>query len=117
VNFAIGSGACAGEAAIEALAARDTSLAGLAGYRRRLEESFVLKDHRKFRDAPGLVLGARTQRIYPKLVCSIAEQLFTVRNPAPKRGALSIGRTEFRRAGLRVRDVARDAFTAMRSFG
>ncbi len=37
VNFAMASGMYAGEAAAEALAANDTSAAGLAGYERRLE--------------------------------------------------------------------------------
>ena len=35
VNFAIGAGPAAGETAVEAIAAGDTSAAGLAGYRRR----------------------------------------------------------------------------------
>ncbi|MDP9187970.1 MAG: FAD-dependent oxidoreductase [Actinomycetota bacterium] len=116
VNFAIGSGAIAGEAAADAMAAGDTSTASLSRYRRRLEQSFVLKDHKKLRRAPSLVLGERTQTVYPKLACALAEQLFTVENPAPKRGAVTIGRAELRRAGVRARDVARDAYAALRSF-
>jgi electron transfer flavoprotein-quinone oxidoreductase len=116
VNFAIGSGAIAGEAAAEAITAGDTSAASLGRYRHRLERSFVLKDHRKLRRAPSLVLGERTQTVYPKLACALAEQLFTVENPAPKRGAMTIGRAELRRAGVRARDVARDAYTALRTF-
>lgn len=117
VNFAIGSGVAAGETAAEALAAGDPSARGLAGYRRRLERSFVLADHRKLRRAPGLVLGERMQHRYPHLVCSIAEQLFTVDNPNPKRGLLAIGRAELRRSGVRLRELARDAYTALRTFG
>ena len=49
VNFAMASGIYAGEAALEALRAGDVSAAGLAGYRRRLESTFVLRDHRKLR--------------------------------------------------------------------
>jgi electron transfer flavoprotein-quinone oxidoreductase len=117
VNFAIGSGAAAGAAAADALAAGDTSAAGLAGYRRRVESNFVLKDHRKLRNAPALVLGERTQKVYPRLACAIAEQVFTVENPAPKRGAMTIGRAEIKRAGVRMRDLARDAYAGMRSMG
>ena len=51
VNFAIGSGQAAGEAAIDALLTGDVSAAGLAGYRDRLEASFVLADHRRLRRA------------------------------------------------------------------
>lgn len=38
---------------------------------------------------PSLVLRERTQTVYPKLACAIAGQLFE--NPAPKRGAVTIG--------------------------
>lgn len=117
VNFAMASGAAAGATAAEAIDAGDTSASGLAGYRRRLESSFVLADHKRLRRAPHLVLSERVQRQYPELICSIVEELFTVRNPAPKRGIASVARAEARRAGLRLRDLARDGWTAMRTFG
>ena len=117
VNFAIASGMIAAEVAAEALASNDVSAAGLAGYRRRLEEIFVLKDHRKLRRVPSLVLGDRVQQQYPQLACNLVERMFRVDNPDPKPGLARIGRDELRRAGLRVRDLARDAWTAARSFG
>lgn len=117
VNFAIGSGAAAGETAVQALVRGDVSRAGLAGYRTRLEQSFVLADHRKLRRAPHLLLSDRVQRRYPELVCRIAEELFTVRNPTPKPGIRRIAKSELNRAGLHLRDVSRDAWTAWRSYG
>lgn len=117
VNFAIGSGAAAGQAALEALAVGDTSAAGLSGYRRRLEESFVLADHRKLRRIPHLVLSERVQARYPALACNLVEGLFTVDNPRPKPGALAIARREARRAGVRLRDAAGDAWVALKGFG
>ena len=117
VNFAIGSGAAAGETAVQALARGDVTAAGLQGYRTRLEQSFVLADHRKLRRVPSLLLSERVQRRYPEMACRVAEELFTVRNPAPKPGLGRIGREELRRSGVRVRDVARDAWTAWRSYG
>ncbi len=117
VNFAIASGMIAAEAAAGALARDDVSADGLAGYRRRLEEIFVLKDHRKLRRVPSLVLGERVQERYPQLACNLVERMFRIDNPDPKPGLARIGRDELRRAGLRVRDLARDAWTAARSFG
>jgi electron transfer flavoprotein-quinone oxidoreductase len=117
VNFAMASGAAAGEAAAEALERGDTSAAGLGGYRRRLESGFVLKDHTRLRRAPHLVLSDRVQRQYPELVCNIVEELFTVRNPEPKPGLVRIARSEARRAGVRLRHLARDGWAAMRTFG
>ena len=117
VNFAVGSGAAAGATAVEALNAGDTSEAGLAGYRRRLEASFVLADHKRFRRAHRLVLSDRVQHRYPEFVCNLVEQMFTVDNSEPRPGLLSLSRREARRSGLRLRHLARDAFEGLRSFG
>lgn len=117
VNFAIGSGAAAGEAALEALASGDTSAAGLAGYRRRIEANFVLRDHKKLRDAPHFVLSERVQRKYPQVVCDLVEQLFTVENPKPKPGGIRAAWREFRKTDLKVRDVVKDAWRVARTFG
>jgi electron transfer flavoprotein-quinone oxidoreductase len=117
VNFAIGSGAAAGETVLEALSSGDTSAAGLAGYRPRMEKSFVLADHRKLRRAPGLVLSERVQRIYPKIACDAVESLFTVTNPVPKRGGARTVLGELRSAKVRVRDLVSDAWTGLRTYG
>ena len=117
VNFAIGSGAAAGEAAAEAISAGDTSAAGLAGYRRRIESSFVLQDHKKLRRAPHLVLSERMQQQYPRLVCDFMEKMFTVENPKPKPGALRTAWREVRHHDVRLRDLARDGWAALRTYG
>lgn len=117
VNFAIGSGQAAGEAAHEALGRGDTSEAGLAGYRSRLEGNFVLSDHRKLRLAPELLMSHRMQREYPQLMCNIVESMFTVTNPEPKRGVTAIAWREARRAGVKVRHLAKDLWTTARTFG
>ncbi|MET7762469.1 FAD-dependent oxidoreductase [Streptomyces sp. NPDC005393] len=117
VNFAIGAGLAAGRTAAEAIAAGDTSARGLAGYRRRLADSFVLADHKRLRDAPDLVLGERMQRQYPGLVCDLAEQVFTVTNPRPKRGMAAEFLRAARRNDVRLRDLARDGLKSLRTFG
>ena len=70
VNFAMASGMYAGETAVEAVAAGDTSADGLGGYRRRLSETFVLRDHRRLRRAPSLVLSDRVQHLYPQMLAN-----------------------------------------------
>ena len=117
VNFAMASGIYAGEAVAEALAADDPSAVGLAGYRRRLEDTFVLRDHRKLRRAPSLVLSDRVQHLYPDMIANTVERMFRVDNPAPKPGLRRILNEERRRAGVKVRDLARDAIDGLRSFG
>ncbi len=116
VNFAIGSGLAAGQAAAEAIAAGDTSARRLSSYRRRLESSFVLADHKRLRRAPHLVLSDRVQRRYPGFACDIAEGMFTVTNPAPKPGVLAIARHAAKGSGVRLRHLLRDAFAGGRVF-
>jgi electron transfer flavoprotein-quinone oxidoreductase len=117
VNFAIGSGKAAGETAVEALRARDMSVEFLGRYQSRLEADFVLRDHRKLAGAPGLVMSERVQQRYPQLVCNLVEGMFTVTNPTPKTGALKLVRAEAKRAGVRLRDLARDGWAGLRTYG
>lgn len=116
VNFAIGAGLAAGQAAAEAIAAGDTSARGLAGYRRRLKASFVLADHKRLRDAADIVLADRMQREYPGLACDFVEQVFTVTNPAPKVGMAREFFRAVRGNKVRLRHLARDGWKALRAF-
>jgi electron transfer flavoprotein-quinone oxidoreductase len=117
VNFAIGSGAAAGTAAGEALDRGDVSAAGLAGYRRGLERTFVLKNHKKLRRVPGLLLSDRVQHRYAPMVCELAEALFTVTDPAAKTGLVKLVRAAAKRNGVRLADLARDGWATVRSIG
>ena len=116
VNFAIGAGLAAGRAAADAIAAGDTSRSGLAGYRRALERNFVLQDHIRLRRAPNLILSDRMQQQYTKVICDLAEQLFTVTNPTPKPGTARILMRAIRRHRVRWRDLARDGIETLRTF-
>ena len=117
VNFAMASGMYAGEAAAEAVRAGDLTAVGLAGYQRRLSDTFVLKDHRRLKRAPELVLSDRVQHLYPQMIANVAERMFRVDNPDPKPGLRRILGQERKRAGVRRRDLARDGWIGFRSFG
>ena len=117
VNFAMASGMYAAEAAAEALAANDTSTVGLAGYERRLNDTFVLRDHRKLRRAPSLVLSDRVQHLYPHMIANTVERMFHVDNPSPKPGLRRVLNEERKRAGVKLKDLASDALDGLRSFG
>ena len=117
VNFAMASGMYAGEAAAEAVRAGDVSAQGLRGYQRRLSDTFVLQDHRKLRRAPELVLSDRVQHLYPQMVANMVERMFRIDNPQPKPGLRRILKQERKRAGVRRRDLIRDAITGFRSYG
>ena len=49
---------------------------GLAGYRRRLEESFVLRDMKQYRNVPHLMENPRLFSDYPKMTAGIMRDLF-----------------------------------------
>ncbi|MCP3987768.1 MAG: FAD-dependent oxidoreductase [Actinomycetia bacterium] len=117
VNFAIGSGATAASVALDALNKDDCSAEVLASYPTRLEEEFVLRDHRKLRKAPGFVLSDRVQHQYPNLFCDLAEAVFTVTNPEPKRGMAALVRSAAKGQGVRLRDLVRDGLRASRIYG
>ena len=117
VNFAMGSGSAAGLAAAEAIRRGDTSAKGLAGYEARLESNFVMKDHRRLRNAPHLVMSERIQQQYPALVCNAIERVFQVDNPEPKPRISAILRSEVKRSGIRMRDLVKDGLDAMKTFG
>jgi electron transfer flavoprotein-quinone oxidoreductase len=117
VNFAMASGIYAGEAAVEALAAGDTTATGLRGYERRLNDTFVLRDHKRLHRAPAIVLSDRVQHMYPQMIANSVERMFRVDNPAPKPGLIRVLNQERKRAGLKVRHIVQDTLDGLRTFG
>ena len=117
VNFAMASGMYAGQTVVGAIGNGDVSQRGLGGYARRLSDTFVLRDHRKLRRAPELVLSDRVQHMYPSMVTAIAERMFRVDNPAAKPGLRRIFREERKAAGVHLRDLISDSRSGFRSFG
>jgi electron transfer flavoprotein-quinone oxidoreductase len=89
----------------------------MSGYTDRLEKSFVLRDHRKLRKVPHLVLSDRVQHKYPAFVAGVVERVFRVDNPHPKPGVRRIVREERKKAGIGLLDLLRDGWTGMRGFG
>jgi electron transfer flavoprotein-quinone oxidoreductase len=117
VNFAMASGMYAGEAAAKAIHNGNTSASGLQSYTKKLNETFVLKDHKKLRKIPHLVLSDRVQHKYPMFVTGIVERMFSVENPHPKPGVRRIVREERKKAGIKLSDLLRDALTGLKGFG
>lgn len=79
MDLAIAAGQQAGRSAALALAAGDTSAAGLAGYRQGLEDSFVLRDLKTLRHFPDFMeTTGRMFTEYPKLARDAMRSLFLV---------------------------------------
>lgn len=117
VNFAMASGMYAGQSAATAIDAHDVSAAGLKSYSKKLNDTFVLKDHKKLRKIPHLVLSDRVQHKYPHFVTGVVERMFMVINPDPKPGVRRIVKEERKKAGLSLLDLLRDALVGLKGFG
>lgn len=78
MDLAIASGEYAARAVIAAKEKGDFSAAGLALYKKLLEESFVLGDMKQYQNVPPLMENPRLFTQYPALVSGIMHDLFTI---------------------------------------
>jgi electron transfer flavoprotein-quinone oxidoreductase len=78
INLAMTSGALAAETAIEAIEAKDYSDQMLSLYKKKLDDSFIIKDMITFRSAVDMMRMERLFGTYPQIVCSILEKMYRV---------------------------------------
>lgn len=116
INFAVASGAAAGETAAEASASGQPGAAALRAYERRLDRSFVLRDFRRFRRAPAFAMSERLQNVYPGVMTALAEQALASRGQ-PRSKLLALAREELSRAGVPAWRAVRDLWKGGRAFG
>jgi electron transfer flavoprotein-quinone oxidoreductase len=114
-NMAIASGRMAGETAIAAKEKGDFSAETLSLYEEKLKNSFVLKDLRDLRRAPGFF---RTHReffgVYPRMLNEAAKGFLTVDETSKKETRNEIFRMVRRNRPLWR--IGRDMFDAVRAF-
>jgi electron transfer flavoprotein-quinone oxidoreductase len=85
MDYALHSGILAAETIVEAKQAGDFTSTTLKKYRDKLEDSFILKDMRKFQDAVHFLHSKEMFENVPSLVCDFGKQFFTIKNePTPK---------------------------------
>ena len=108
-NFAMFSGKYAGQTAVEAKKANNFSSSQLSVYRRYLEESFVLKDLKKFRDIPHYISTHKQfMTLYPELLNSLMYKFLQV-DGRPKEEHLKEMKKEIYTKRGRI-GVLRDAY-------
>lgn len=79
MDYAVAAGQMAGKAAVKALDAGDTSKAGLKCYVDMLEDSFVLKDLRQFKNVPHFMENFdRMFCGYPEMIRDMMNGMFVV---------------------------------------
>ncbi|MBW2475765.1 MAG: FAD-dependent oxidoreductase [Deltaproteobacteria bacterium] len=78
INLAAQSGVLAGKTAIEAHQQNDFSKSSLSGYRKKLEDSFVLQDLKLYRRTPHMLHNNRIYSQYPELVCNVMDEIYRI---------------------------------------
>jgi electron transfer flavoprotein-quinone oxidoreductase len=114
MDLAIGSGVAAADAVVEAIGTGDVSSVGLAGYRSRLEDNFVLKDLRTYTGAPGFLERERLYGAYGELAADLFRGVFRF-DGTPHRHLRVLARTAWKGSRLRLRDVLGDGWAGVRA--
>jgi len=79
INLAVASGTAAGETAAEAVARGNTSSEILSSYQERLEESFVLKDMKKYAGFRGFMKeNPQLLSVWPRVFLGMLKEIFTI---------------------------------------
>lgn len=78
MDYAMRSGILAAETVVENAGSGDYSAAALAGYERRLEESYIMKDMRSFQGAVHLLHDPLMFGVLPSVACDFGRSFFTV---------------------------------------
>lgn len=76
MNFAIASGFAAGEAIKKAKENNDFSKKGLASYKEKLAQSFVLPTLQTFQHAPAFLANPRIYTTYPSILCGVLRSIY-----------------------------------------
>ena len=113
INLASHSGILAGEAVVEAHKRQDFSRKGLANYKKLLDDSYVMRDLKLYKNAPQMLHNNRIYREYPELLCAVMEQLYRI-DGAPKE---NLSKLFLKAAGEKVglKALAADGFSAWRA--
>ncbi|MDF1554567.1 MAG: FAD-dependent oxidoreductase [Deferrisomatales bacterium] len=113
INLAAHSGILAADTVVEARAQGDFSASSLGSYRRKLEQSFVLKDLKLYRRAPKMLHIDRLYEIYPAVLCDFMDRVYRIDGtPKEKLAKLLLNKARQR---VTTRELLSDAFTAWRS--
>lgn len=113
MDFAIASGVMAAKAVIKAREKSDFSRSSLSMYQKFLEDSFVLRDLRNYRKAPRFLRKRSIYNVYPKMICDLAERVYTV-DEKPKKKLFKLTLDEVKEKTT-MRQFFKDIFEGGRS--
>lgn len=114
MDLATASGIAAASGIESALAAGDTSKAGLAGYRTALFESFAGKDMQTYAKAPAFLERERMYEQYGSLLADVLYGAFN-HDLSPRRHLRDVAKAAFKRSPVRLRDLISDGLAGVRA--
>lgn len=114
INLAITSGALAAETAIQAIEAKDYSARMLSLYKKKLDDSFIIKDMRTFKNAVDMMHLERLFQSYPQILANILEKIYRV-DGTPRSKLLRLARKEAL-AKLGLKDLISDGIKIGRAW-
>jgi electron transfer flavoprotein-quinone oxidoreductase len=113
MDLAVASAEAAARTVLEAREKNDFSEAGLAGYRQRLESSFVFNDMNLYKRMPELMEHSpRLFKEYPELMANIMQDLFIV-NGKPQRPLFKMLLSRCKEIGFM--NLMKDGFKGVRA--
>jgi len=87
---------------------------GLAGYWRRLEEGFVLKDMRTYARAPKFLERTGMYGAYGELAAGLFHDVFSL-DGTPRKHLLAVARDALRKSPVSVRQLVSDGWAGVRA--
>ena len=114
MDLAAGSAVAAAEAIGEALDRKDTSQAGLAGYREKLFASYVGQDMKTYAKAPSFLEVERMYKQYGELLANVLYGAFNL-DTQPRQHMVKVARKSLARSPLKMRQLIRDGITGARA--
>jgi electron transfer flavoprotein-quinone oxidoreductase len=114
MDLAVGSAVAAADAIAEAVGNDDTSKRGLGGYRRRLDEGFVMRDMRTYARAPAFLERTGMYGPYGKLAADVLHDAFSL-DGTPRRHLIGVARRALKRSPVRMRQLISDGWAGVRA--
>ena len=114
MDLAVASAVAAAEGIGAALDNKNTSKAGLAGYREKFFASYAGQDMKTYAKAPAFLERERMYKEYGDLFANVLYGAFNL-DTRPRRHLLSVARGSLARSPLKLRQLVRDGIAGARA--
>ena len=114
MDLAVASGVAAAEGIGAALEKKDTSKAGLAGYREKFFASYAGQDMKTYAKAPAFLERERMYKQYGELFADVLYGAFSL-DTQPRRHLLSVARRALAHSPLKMRQLVSDGIAGGRA--